>query len=556
MKRKLLFLAAIVASTFTAFAQGFTAGNIIVYRYGDGSAYTNGQLVPTFLDEYTTAGTFVKTWGVPKVANGLNKGLTGLLKSGSGLYQQEGMSTLSQDGKYIAVFGYNAAIGATVPTTADGLVVGVIAADGSINTTTTLSNVASTGLGAPRSAVVDGTNIWANGFQNGVQYTTLNSTTSTRISTNQGAPTTLGVFNAILYAPESASGTLAYATPLPTTNTLFSLRAGVAATAGASNTINQLVEFPFSDRRLSYVIDDNNNEIRRYNTNSGGTDLVYRVSISSTGTTLLKSITGIKTVGATNTVFTLYITSWGDNGTGAGTSKLYTFTETFTNQSTGAPNASIATTPLTLLATAPAGTVFRSVTMAPQGSTAVGTGTLPVSLTSFKGIKKDDAIQLNWATASEQNNSHFNILRSSDGKKFSAIGKIDGKGNSSETVNYTFLDINPLSGTNYYQLNQIDFDGNSAKSNIVAVESGLKVADMTIYANQSANEVKLNIFSANKTAATLNIFDLAGKRIFNKSVELEKGYNNISLSLVLKSGLFIATLKTDSETISKKFINQ
>ncbi len=558
MKKKLLFLAAFVATTFAAFSQGFTAGNLVVYRYGDGSAYTNGQLVPTFLDEYTTAGTFVKTWTVPSVASGLNKGLTGLLKlSSTGKYQQEGMSTLSQDGKYLTIFGYNAAVGATAPTAADGLVVGIISADAKINTTTTLSGDATTGLGAPRSAIIDGTtDIWANGFANGVQYTTLGGTTSTRVSAAQNSPTTLGIFGGILFAPIASSSTLAYATPLPTTSTTFALRNGVANTGiPANNTINQFIEFPFSDRKLSYAIDDINNEIRRYNTNSGGNDLVYRVSIPSAGTTLLKSITGTKTVGATTTVFTLYVTSWGDDGTGAGTSKLYSFTETFTNQATGGVANSIATTPLTQLATAPAGTVFRSVTFAPQGSTAIGTGTLPVSLTSFIGKKDNENIKLDWSTASEKNNSHFDITRSIDGKKFSSIGTVKGGGNSDAVLNYSFADTNPLSGTNYYQLNQVDFDGNSAKSNIVAVESGLKAAEMTIYANQSSNEVKLNIFSANKTAGVINIFDLAGKRVFNKSVELEKGYNSISLSLVLKSGLYVATLQTASEIISKKFTN-
>nr|WP_294897910.1 T9SS type A sorting domain-containing protein [uncultured Pedobacter sp.] len=554
MKKKLLFfIACLIVGSTSVFAQSFGAGNLVVYRYGDGSAYTNGQLVPVFLDEYTTAGVLVKTRKIPSVANGANKALTGLLKlSSTGKYQQEGMSTLSQDGKYLTIFGYNALVGQTVPTSADALVVGVIAADGSINTQTTLSGDPTTGLGAPRSAIIDGTNIWANGYVNGVQYTTLNGTTSTRVSTAQNSPTTLAIYAGSLIAPIASSSTLAYATPLPTTSTTFSLRNGVAN--GTNNTINQLIEFPFSDRKLYYAIDDINNEIRRYNTNAAGTDLVYRVSIPSTGTSLLKSITGVSNVVGANTVFTLYVTSWGDDGTGSGTSKLYTFTETFATQTSGINN-SLSSTPLTLLATAPAGTVFRSVTFAPQGSTAIGTGTLPVSLTSFKGIKKVDAIQLNWSTVSEKNNSHFDVLRSSDGVKFSSIGKVNGKGNSDELVNYSFIDANPLSGTDYYQLNQVDLNGQSEKSNIVAVASGLKTSDMTVYTNQSANEVKLSIFSENAGNATVSIYNLGGKTLIRKTLTLSKGYNNITLPVSLGSGMFVATLQTPTETISRKFTN-
>lgn len=563
MKKTLLFfVVCLLAGNVSVFAQSFGAGNLVVYRYGDGSTYTNGQLVPVFLDEYNTSGLLVKTRKVPSVANGVNKGLTGLLKLASdGKYQQEGMSTLSQDGKYITIIGYNAAVGATVPSAADGLVVGVIAADGSINTTTTLSSDPTTGLGAPRSAIIDisaseDANIWTNGFNNGVQFTTLGSTSSTRVSSAQNSPTTLGIFDNSLVAPIGTSGDLAYATPLPTSSKTFSIRGGL----GTGNAINQVVEFPFSDRKVMYVVDDVNNQIRRYSTNGGGTDWINAKTYAVTETGLIKSITGTKTIDGTNTIFTLYVTSWGNDGTGTATSRLYKFSETVATQATGGLLSTSGTaTALTLLATAPAGTVFRSVTMAPQGSTSIGTSALtvlPVSLTSFNGVKKDDAIQLKWTTASEKNNSHFDVLRSSNGKGFTAIGKVTGKGNSNQSVNYSFSDTNPLSGTNYYQLSQVDFNGNATRSNVVAVASGLEATNMTIYSDANSKEVKLNIFSANKTSGTVNIFDLQGKRIFSKTVELEKGYNNLSVALTINSGLFVATLETNSETISKKFTVQ
>ncbi|TKB96915.1 T9SS type A sorting domain-containing protein [Pedobacter cryophilus] len=560
MKKKLLFIcASLVASSFVALAQ-FTAGNVVVYRYGDGGTYTNGQLAPTFLDEYTAAGVLVKTHGVPSVTNGLNKGLTGLLKLGSGLYQQEGMSTLSQDGKYITIFGYNAAVGATVPTTADGLVVGVISADGKINTTTTLSNAATVGLGAPRSAVVDGNNIWANGFQNGVQYATLGATTSIQVNTStQNSPRTLGIFNDNLYAPTGASDKLAFQSPLPTSAAAFQTKIMSSVSTGVNPTTNQIVAFPIGNRILIYTIDDGSttgNTIRRYNTNSAGdTWLTLGTAISSSPQTdLAKSITGVSTVVGANTVIKLYVTTWGDSGAGVVSSKLLTFTDTYVTPTT---NPSTPTTSaLTTLATAPAGTVFRSVTMAPQGSAAVGTGVLPVSLTSFGGQKQGDAIQLNWTTASEKNNSHFDILRSIDGKKFLNIGKVAGKGNSDAKVDYTFLDQNPLGGTNYYQLNQVDFDGKSSKSDVKAIESGIKTTELTVYANKNTNEVGVSIFSANSTTADFKIFDISGRELLNKSISLNKGYNSFNLPLQLGNGVFVTTLRTPVETISKKFINQ
>ncbi|QEK51718.1 hypothetical protein FYC62_08630 [Pedobacter aquae] len=551
MKKKLLLIGAMLLAGSIAFSQGFTSGNLVVYRYGNGATYTNGELVPVFLDEYNTSGNLVKTRAVPTVTNGVNKGLTGLLKlAATGKYQEEGASTLSQDGKYITIFGYNAAVGSTAPNAADGLVVGVIAADGSLNTTTTLSSDPTTGLGAPRSAVIDGTNIWANGFTNGVQYTTLGSTSSTRISVNQNAPRTLSIINNSLIAPIGTFSTLAYASPLPTTSTTFITRAGL----GSGVTINQVIEFQLGTRRLMYAVDDATGTIRRYYTNSTNTDWIsFGTNISSSpNTDLVKSITGVLNVVGANTEITLYLTTWGNDGTGTGSSRLITFKDTYLTP-TGAPAAPTATTAVTTLATAPAGTVFRSVTMAPQGSSAIGTATLPVSLVSFQGKKVESGIQLSWVTSSERNNSYFDIMRSSDGKKFEKIKAIDGNGNSNNKITYSFTDENPVIGTNYYQLKQIDFNGSFSLSDIIAVQSGLEIADLKVFSRQNSDELEVIIHSAHFTNADLIITDLTGRKIKETSLKLSKGNNSFTIPVNAKNVL-VVTLKTATGNISKKII--
>ncbi len=566
MKKKLLFLVAFIATTFAAFSQGFTAGNIVVYRYGDGTAALGATNVPVFLDEYTPVGVLVKTYSIPTVTSSPNFRLTGLPKQG-GVYQQEGMSTLSQDGKYITIVGSNAAVGGLVGSSAttgtpDAIVVGVIAADGSYNSTTTLSN--GNTFGVPRSAVINGTDIYVNG--NGgsgaggsVQYLSLGATTSTRITptTGQNSPRTIGIFNNSLYMPLGGAQTsLAFANPLPTAASVTTPAFFATTQTIASTGINQVAIVNVGSTSILYVANDaaTTGVIQRYYLNGSVWTALGSTISDATNTQNLKGVIAKTTVDAVagTTTVTLFTSTWGDTGAGTLTSKISTFKDTYV---TATPTIAPTTTALSKIIDAPTNTVFRSVTFAPTVSTAIGTGTLPVSLTSFTGKKDNETIKLNWSTSSEKNNSHFDVTRSVDGKKFSSIGTVKGGGNSDAVLNYSFADTNPLSGTNYYQLNQVDFNGVSAKSNIVAVESGLKAADMTIYANQNSNDVKLNIFSPNKTSATINIFDLAGKRVLNKSVELEKGYNNISLSVVLKSGLFVATLQTTSETISKKFTN-
>jgi hypothetical protein len=78
----------------------------------------------------------------------------------------------------------------------------------------------------------------------------------------------------------------------------------------------------------------------------------------------------------------------------------------------------------------------------------------PVELVSFNSTIIGHDIQLNWQTASEINNQGFEIYR--NGNK---IAFVDGKGTTTETQDYTFVDKNLQPGIYNFRLNQLDFDG-------------------------------------------------------------------------------------------------
>ena len=96
--------------------------------------------------------------------------------------------------------------------------------------------------------------------------------------------------------------------------------------------------------------------------------------------------------------------------------------------------------------------------------------TLPVTLVYFKGFIQISGVKITWATANEQNNSHFEILRSLNGESFSVIAMVTGIGNSTNVQHhYSYTDNSPLSGTNYYQLKQVDYNGKATDFAIIAV---------------------------------------------------------------------------------------
>lgn len=110
---------------------------------------------------------------------------------------------------------------------------------------------------------------------------------------------------------------------------------------------------------------------------------------------------------------------------------------------------------------------------------------LPVGLLYFEAKKADlKNVICTWVTVSETGNNYFEVERSNDGIHFHPIGLIEGAGNSTQHLTYTFKDSNPLSGISYYRLKQVDYNGvfqYSGWSVIVFKE----VNNLSVYPNPS-----------------------------------------------------------------------
>jgi hypothetical protein len=181
--------------------------------------------------------------------------------------------------------------------------------------------------------------------------------------------------------------------------------------------------------------------------------------------------------------------------------------------------------------------------------------TLPVTLTSFTAIKQANSVQLKWNTASEQNNSHFDVQRSTDGKDFLNIGKVTGAGNSNASLNYYFTDNRPSSGVSYYRLNQVDFDGKSTLINPISVNMGFNDVSMTVSNIPNSSSLSIN-FSANQASSgQLIIYNISGQKVYEKAVNLTSGINVLTVNLLTEDkGIFIATLNNGTQTLREKFV--
>lgn len=172
-------------------------------------------------------------------------------------------------------------------------------------------------------------------------------------------------------------------------------------------------------------------------------------------------------------------------------------------------------------------------------------GTLPVSMTTFNVTKfNNQGINLNWQTASETNNAFFEIERSADVKVWETLARIDGKGTSNQSQNYTYLDQTPRKGINYYRLKQVDTDGTFAYSRVrdAVIERN---PDANVYPNPVSDLLRISGISE---VAEVKIIDLQGNTKFQKSIQQDVDIDLKSFS----EGVYLVRITDETATKVRK----
>ena len=174
--------------------------------------------------------------------------------------------------------------------------------------------------------------------------------------------------------------------------------------------------------------------------------------------------------------------------------------------------------------------------------------TLPITLTYFDANVVDNKYVLTyWNTASELNNDHFTVERSRDAIHYEGIGEIQGSGNSSAVINYSFIDDNPYSGVSYYRLKQNDYDNSVYYSPAVSVY--FKRSQFSIYPNPiiSSQPVTVNLVNLKNKNISIQIYDLSGKRMTKKDVLVSADQFGTQLDLNgVPAGMYLITFSSEN----------
>jgi hypothetical protein len=189
-------------------------------------------------------------------------------------------------------------------------------------------------------------------------------------------------------------------------------------------------------------------------------------------------------------------------------------------------------------------------------------GALPVEWLSFKAKAVKGAFVLDWVTASEKNNSHFEVeLSENPLAGFEKIGRVDSKvGNSESATHYSFeFSVRGITGTCYFRLKQVDTDEAFDYSKIItAAMSEAGGAKVSVAPNPLTASSQLIVSVAE--AGKLNVFisNAGGTVVYSKTYDLDGVARKVPLYLYdeLAAGMYILTTEFKGQMNRMKLIKE
>ena len=184
---------------------------------------------------------------------------------------------------------------------------------------------------------------------------------------------------------------------------------------------------------------------------------------------------------------------------------------------------------------------------------------LPIDLYEFSADEEGENIALNWMTASETNNSGFNVQRSIDAQNFENIGWIEGNGTTTEMMVYDYLDTDVIADQRYYyRLEQIDTDGTLNYSHVVSAKVILNSVlgdnmkrGIKLFPNPASDKVQIEILN------NIEVSQLVIRNLYGVSVKVvESDFGNVLVSELPDGIYFFVFVVEGRELVYRQVIGR
>ncbi len=192
---------------------------------------------------------------------------------------------------------------------------------------------------------------------------------------------------------------------------------------------------------------------------------------------------------------------------------------------------------------------------------------IPVEMVDFKAIPLKNKIQLNWQTATERNNTGFDIQRSTDplfaesrstsGSNFTTLGFLKGQGDATKLSDYQYFDDKVRIGTTYYyRLRQLDFDGKETFSKVIAANLNKDgVWDIALEPNPATSLLNIEVLGKANQTVHIEMYSIEGKLVMTEKITADNSKTTLDLT-PLSSGIYMLKCFAGTSYFVKKVVKK
>ncbi|MEL6636856.1 MAG: T9SS type A sorting domain-containing protein [Bacteroidota bacterium] len=180
----------------------------------------------------------------------------------------------------------------------------------------------------------------------------------------------------------------------------------------------------------------------------------------------------------------------------------------------------------------------------------------PLTLLRFDGRATETGNYIQWETVSESNTEWHVLERSPDGgTNWREVERVEAAGFSAQLAQYNALD-EAVVATMYYRLKTYDYDGSVEVSPIIRVERedmGFQFQRLAPMPFEDVLEVQLD--SDRNAEASVELYDLTGRRLWLERRNLENGANGWSMELAdLLPGIYLLVVERGGQRVTERIV--
>jgi hypothetical protein len=152
-------------------------------------------------------------------------------------------------------------------------------------------------------------------------------------------------------------------------------------------------------------------------------------------------------------------------------------------------------------------------------------GPLPITLVSSAVSCEEGEAEVEWSTATEQDCSHFTVLRSLNGKDWEVVATVPCSGSSNQMLHYRATDQQvPSDGVVYYRLDQYDINGALSSFPVMVLVPCKSGKALQAWPNPARDELFISLAALPSESGPLQVqvLDMAGRVVMDRQVFLSE----------------------------------